>query len=91
MRDGVVEILISTTFRIHRDIGFFFDQKPERNFFWRAVFLHLHQPCQQEYRTDKCATIRSIEYSKVVTNIDEIHVRMMIKIAWIPLSQILTG
>jgi len=32
-RDRVVEILISATFGIHRDISFFFDQKPERNFF----------------------------------------------------------
>jgi len=29
-RDRVVEILISATFGIHRDISFFFDRKPER-------------------------------------------------------------
>ena len=36
--DRVVEILISATFGIHRDISFFFDQKPERNFFGEQCY-----------------------------------------------------
>ena len=32
--DRVVKILILATFGIHRDISFFFDQKPEKEFLW---------------------------------------------------------
>jgi len=48
MHDRVVEILISATFRIHRDISFFFDQKPERNFFGEQCYCGCTSPVNKD-------------------------------------------
>jgi len=47
-RDRVVEILISATFGIHRDISFFFDQKPERNFFGEQCYCGCTSPVYKD-------------------------------------------
>jgi len=46
--DTVVEILISATFGIHRDISFFFDQKPERNFFGEQCYCSCTSPVNKD-------------------------------------------
>jgi len=46
--DRVVKILISATFGIHRDISFFFDQKPERNFFGEQCYCGCTSPVNKD-------------------------------------------
>jgi len=48
MCDRVVEILISATFGIHRDISFFFNQKPERNFFGEQCYCSCTSPVNKD-------------------------------------------
>ena len=46
--DRVVEILISTTFGIHHHISFFFDQKPEWNFFGKQCYCGCTSPVNKD-------------------------------------------
>jgi len=64
-RDRVVKILISATFRIHRDISFFFNQKPERNFFGEQCYCSCTSPVNKDIEwinVPQCVALETVKY-----------------------------
>jgi len=72
--DRVVKILILATFRIHYDISFSFDQKPERNFFGEQCYCGCTSPVNKDrewINVPQCIALETVKYTFAIADSPE--------------------